>query len=199
MLAWWTRRAAPRLSLAGAPEPLAERVRRLAEAGIEAELYDITGDVPIPTVFCVLRAGRIPFAAVELARAGRFGEVHTLADHAHVYAGWRETPAFDFLRGASAPQRSFADFAAATWWRAPADDDELRAHARALEVRGLTVLDADLTVPEAAALGCVVRTLVPELLPLSPDHGARWLATPRLVRALAESGAEVNPFPHPFA
>jgi hypothetical protein len=43
---------------------------------------------------------------------------------------------------------------------------------------------------------------VPQMLPLSPDHRVRWLATPRLLRLAGLSAPDpsaLNPYPHPFA
>jgi ribosomal protein S12 methylthiotransferase accessory factor len=84
----------------------------------------------------------------------------------------------------------------------PADLTDLAACARRLEGMGLTALWTEVTAPEAEGLGHVVKVIVPEMVPLSVDHGARWLATPRL-RRVGDAGrpgtSAWNPFPHPFA
>ncbi len=71
---------------------------------------------------------------------------------------------------------------------------------------GCEVVVADLTTDEARQVGAhVVRVLVPELMPLSFAHRARYLAHPRLYRAPAALGhrvhrePELNPHPQPFA
>lgn len=62
------------------------------------------------------------------------------------------------------------------------------------------MLWTDVTVPEAAELGRVVKVIVPEMPPLSSDHRARWLGTPRLLRLAEALGcSELKPLPHPFA
>jgi ribosomal protein S12 methylthiotransferase accessory factor len=71
---------------------------------------------------------------------------------------------------------------------------------------GCEVVAVDLTTDEARQVGAsVVRVLVPELMPLSFAHRARYLAHPRLYAAPAAMGhpvldeADVNPLPQPFA
>ncbi|MGN6757383.1 MAG: YcaO-like family protein, partial [Thermomicrobiales bacterium] len=87
------------------------------------------------------------------------------------------------------------------WWPVPGDLPALAHFAAARERDGLTVLWADLTLPEAAPFGHVVKVIIPELMPLSEDHAARWLGTPRLLARAglaAASAAHFNPYPHPF-
>lgn len=137
----------------------------------------------------------------ELPGVNAFEWVRQLEDHARLYADARMEPAFDFLlrSGAFVPYEAFA---AGPWWAEPASLDALRARAAALADLGLTVLWADVTAPEAEGLGRVVKVIVPEMVPLSQDHHARWLATPRLLRVAGLSepvAAALNPHPHPFA
>ena len=69
-------------------------------------------------------------------------------------------------------------------------------------VDGLSVLWADLTAPDVADLGFVVRVVAPELVPLSPDDRIRWLGTARLLgraRLVDATRAAFTPYPHPFA
>jgi ribosomal protein S12 methylthiotransferase accessory factor len=130
------------------------------------------------------------------------GDVHRLLDHALFYAATPHHPAFDFLLGTERPAPvSFAAFARQAWWPAPGDLPALARFATARVHAGLTLLWADLTLPEAAPFGRVVKVIVPELVPLSEDHAARWLGTPRLLARAGQATASVahfNPYPHPF-
>jgi ribosomal protein S12 methylthiotransferase accessory factor len=68
--------------------------------------------------------------------------------------------------------------------------------------QGLTAIVLDLIAPETRSFGATVKVLVPEMVPLSQDHRARWLATPRLVAAATfatDIEKNFNPYPHPFA
>jgi ribosomal protein S12 methylthiotransferase accessory factor len=71
---------------------------------------------------------------------------------------------------------------------------------------GCEVVVADLTTDEARQVGAtVVRVLVPQLMPLSFVHRARYLAHPRLYEAPAAMGhpvnseCDINPDLQPFA
>jgi len=108
----------------------------------------------------------------------------------------------DFMWSSTPPKVAFAEFATGSWWDTPADLAELAAFAGRATDHGWTVLWTDVTTPDVAAFGRVVKVVVPEMVPLSQSHRARWLATPRLVAAAGlEAGSRraFNPFPHPFA
>lgn len=213
------------------PDAVAERLELVAAAGLRVRLFDMSTDFRVPAVFCVVTAERYPFlvvgagchadpaaacakaldetVALRCALRGRRdgpapaspAEVRQLIDHALYYAGQAGHPAFAFLLGRRGPRRSFAEFAGQDWWTAPADLPALSRFAAARERDGFTALWLDLTAPEAAGLGRVVKVIVPEMVPLSPDHAIRWLGTPRLLAraGLAEaSAARFNPDPHPF-
>jgi len=122
--------------------------------------------------------------------------------HELLYAHWRGSPALDFLLNQQIAPLPFEEFANHPWWQAPSDMRDLALRAAGLEELGLTVLWTDVTAPEATEFGQVERVVVPEMLPLAQDHNARWLATPRLLRAagLREGTTSAfNPYPHPFA
>src|SRR5690606_18170007 len=99
--------------------------------------------------------------------------------------------------------RPFAALAEQDFWSAPADLFAFAELAQRLHDQGLTVLWADVTAPEVACFGRTVRVVVPEAVPLSQAHVARWLACPRLLAAAGletgASSAAFNPYPHPFA
>ena len=71
---------------------------------------------------------------------------------------------------------------------------------------GAQVIAVECTTAEAREVGFrVVRVLVPELMPLSFTHRARYLAHPRLYSAPTRMGyrsypeQQINPLPQPFA
>jgi ribosomal protein S12 methylthiotransferase accessory factor len=131
-----------------------------------------------------------------------FSWVQSLEMHELLYAHWRGSPALDFLLNQQIAPLPFEEFANHPWWQAPSDMRDLALRAAGLEELGLTVLWTDVTAPEATEFGQVERVVVPEMLPLAQDHNARWLATPRLLRAagLREGTTSAfNPYPHPFA
>lgn len=81
MTLWWIHRPAPRIDVDGprVPYQVVERVMRLRRAGCEPELYDMTTEVQIPTVLCVLRAPRYPHLVISAATHGDAGRTCTKA------------------------------------------------------------------------------------------------------------------------
>jgi ribosomal protein S12 methylthiotransferase accessory factor len=131
-----------------------------------------------------------------------FGWVRQLEHHIMLYAQWRSSPAFEFLWRSKGAPLPFDEFAQGDWWPAPAGMDDLVALAAKLATQDLTVLWTEVTAPEVAELGHVVKVVVPQMVPLSQDHNVRWLATPRLLRAAGLHRADSSAFhryPHPFA
>jgi ribosomal protein S12 methylthiotransferase accessory factor len=131
-----------------------------------------------------------------------FDWITQLDEHAQIYAHGHLAEAFDFLLDSDTAPVSFADTATRTDRRQPHWSDNLPAAARDLEASGLTVLWADVTAPELDGLGRVVKVVVPEMVPLSQLHSARWLATRRLAQSDGNTelqAASFNSFPHPFA
>lgn len=75
-----------------------------------------------------------------------------------------------------------------------------------LKQAGCDVIAVECTTDEAHDVGFrVVRVIIPQLMPLSFTHRARYLAHPRLYEAPARMGlpvhgeADINPNPQPFA
>ena len=138
----------------------------------------------------------------ELPSLKKFDWVRRLEDHMLLYAGWKDSPAFDFLYSKDNPSWSFEDFCQRTWWRAPKDDHKLEVLSKRLHSLGLTVLSTDVTVPEVRHFGCAIKVFVPEMVPLSEDNRARWLGTSRLLQASGHDEPQremFNYYPHPFA
>src|SRR5262249_51565832 len=131
-----------------------------------------------------------------------FDWVESLEHHSLLYAAGGLGHALAFLLSPSGPTVSFAKFAGRRWWEAPTDPSGMRNFAIRAEENGWTILWTEVTAPEVAQFGHVVKVIVPEMMPLSQSHRARWLATPRLLSAAGlttGSSAAFNPFPHPFA
>ncbi len=143
-----------------------------------------------------------PKDAREVPSTSDFNWVQQLDDHRALYAAWPSPPATRFLLDRGNGRVSFADYAAEPWCTEPATMSEFESLARRLERdQGLTLLWKDMTVPEVEGLGRVVKVVVPEMIPLSPNQNVRWLGMPRLLEALGRSrarAADFNPYPHPF-
>ena len=242
MTLWWIHRPAPRIDVESpqVPYPVAERIMRLRRAGFEPELFDITTEIAIPTVFCVLRAPRYPHLVVGAATRGdaglacakaldevvamrvvlqpsaasgqagsdtaapgdpASGRVTGLLEQARLYAREARAPALEFLSRPGTDMIPYASFNSRSV-TPPADQDSLSHFAAILERRtAITILWADVTCPEVAAFGSVVRVIVPELVPLSSADNIRWLGTERLlVRAGVKNASRASFFdgPHPF-
>lgn len=132
----------------------------------------------------------------EIPSYTEFSWVRRLEDHMILYGLWRDPPLQDFFAEAqSVPLRNYSEeFAAAI----PRSEFGFQAFARQLRAElGLTVLARDLVCLDTAPYGHVVRVVVPEMMPLSQNHNAQWLETPRLVRRMG--GRQLNTAPHPFA
>jgi ribosomal protein S12 methylthiotransferase accessory factor len=64
---WWIHRPLPKIDGDGAPHAVRERISRLTERGMTVHLFDITTELAIPTVFCVLESDRYPYFVVGAA------------------------------------------------------------------------------------------------------------------------------------
>lgn len=132
-----------------------------------------------------------------------FDWIDSLDAHASLYGAWRNSPAFDFLlKGAEGREITFGEFTSLDWWDAPSSMDGLRDMGRRLQQLGLDVYYCDLTAEDVAALGCCVRVVVPQMVPISVLHSIRWLGCERLQIDPSKpkrSAHEFNPYPQPFA
>ena len=118
---------------------------------------------------------------------------------------------FDFLLEGPRPARRLADVGRLELrsTREPSAGsaaDPLARVVSALERAGSEAVVVDITTNEARQVGMhVVKALVPEAVPLSFSHHARYLATPRLYEApramglTAHDEAGINPVRQPFA
>jgi ribosomal protein S12 methylthiotransferase accessory factor len=128
--------------------------------------------------------------------------IDRLEAHAALYANWADSPAMQEFGENALGRRLLVDFLNDAFPQAPSSLAELREVAARMSLEDATVLWADLTTPDLAELGHVVRVVVPEFMPLSQRSDARWLATPRLHRVLRRASvdaSEINKYPHPFS
>jgi ribosomal protein S12 methylthiotransferase accessory factor len=221
---WLTRRSVPRISpVRDATGRLDQVWRRVADSHVEQDLFDATTDVGVPTVIALQRAPghptcKIAFTSATAVNADEaiVGALREAATSRAALAAARELPAdiadfhdlihgaawhgkrddlsaFAFL-GGSGEHRSVADIAPLTTETDPAA--RMRALVRRLAALGMEVVVLDLTTDELRQVGLwVVRVVIPDLLPISFVHRARFLASPRL--RVAEDA--INPDPLPFA
>jgi ribosomal protein S12 methylthiotransferase accessory factor len=110
---------------------------------------------------------------------------------------------FDFLLRSETPARKLDELAR---YKEANDPDPLAWTVAQLADRGAEVVVVDITTDEARQVGMhVVKVLVPEAMPLSFTHHARYLATPRLYAAPEAMGhpvhaePDINPILQPFA
>lgn len=125
-------------------------------------------------------------------------EVTTLEDHALFYATGEHRRAFNFLFDRS-PSIGFDELVAERGSATtPTSWEQLKALVQRLHSKfGWDVLWADLTADEVRGNGHVVKVVVPQMVPLSPDHNIAYLATSRLATSRPVDG--FNSAPHPFA
>lgn len=123
------------------------------------------------------------------------------------YMGLRENrSAFNFLTQ-SESRRSMTDILGSHAELGAMDDaEQLNWLVRRCQELGMEIAAVDLTTDELRAVGLwAVRVVIPQLMPMSPSHRARFLGHPRLYEYPKAAGfgaldeRDVNPFPQPFA
>lgn len=229
MLMWLRKATPPQIVMDGtAPDFVHLRLEECAHAGYEVYLFDITSDIAIPTVFCILLKGNGVYASVgacchELPAAAcakaideavsvrsvlrpdpnpvpakDFTWLHQLEQHAAIYASPQTAPMLSFL--VEDPPSMFYDRFNERRVAPPMSIDQVRVWAEELSGRGLDAVWASMTSDDLACLGHVVKVVIPQMVPLSQSHSMRWLATPRLGDGThGLTCATANPDPHPFA
>jgi len=230
---WLQRLPLREIQLSEAPRTVREAVDRAEAAGRRHRFFDATSDLGVPTIYCVdtdptsERLRHVVMCATELdpSRAivkilreiassrialGAVGDLpdsvddfRRVVDGARYMGSSRRAHAFDFLLDSGSEPISFSDLARID------DRDAGRALTNVVErlhARGCEVVVVDISTVEARSVGLtVVRAIIPQLMPLSFAHRARFLAHPRLYEAPRAFGraplaeADLNPFPQPFA
>jgi ribosomal protein S12 methylthiotransferase accessory factor len=210
-------------------------IERGTVAHIRTELFDATTDLGVPVVYGVQLADHDPVlsqlvsatcdpdpgravaklyreaASVRIALRSMIatGDRDYAEDAISVVSGAlkmgrrERRPRFDFLLAGDRPTRTLADLPRP---RSTEPTVVLRWLLERLTAKGCEVIVVDVSTDEAAQAGStVVHVLVPQLMPLSFDPHARYLAHPRLYQGPALMGhpvcaeAQLNPDPQPFA
>lgn len=216
MISWWCRCPAKCLVQLERQPRLGRYVEQLSRRQITPYLFDISQDIPIPTVICLLRSERYPYWTVGsachsdpiqacLKSIDEAVSVRLMLDrepNASLPCGSEPANALErgLFYGLEASDRPFAylfnsPIAPVELWSRQAwikDISELVSYL-ATDL-GYTPLWKDLTTAEVTSTGFVIRAIVPELIPLSQEF--KWLDTPRLDKFRSQ---EWNPYPHPFA
>ncbi len=195
---------------------------------VDTHLFDATGDLGVPTVYCLriaehnrrarqlvgaASARDLPEAAGKALAEMAFGAqvcyfpdaVREPADFRAVYDGIRymaapeRAEAFDFLVRGPDSGTSPGDA------RLPADPREALVRLRnTMQAKDIQVIVVDRTTRELATVGLTaVCVIIPDLQPLTISPFARYRAHPRLYVALASDRRlpreeELNPWPQPF-
>lgn len=230
---WLQRLPLPEIDLSDAPLAVRDAVDAANSTGRRHRFFDATSDIGLPTIYCVdtdpasenLRHVVMCSTELDPARAivkilreisssrialqvGRTGsdevdEFNGVMDGARYMGARSRASAFDFLLDNDTPP---VPFSAVKRIDDQDTDIALRHVVERLRVSDCEAVIVDISTPEARSVGLtVVRAIVPQLMPLSFAHRARYLAHPRLYQAPAFFGreafseAELNPFPQPFA
>ncbi|MFB6521201.1 YcaO-like family protein [Streptomyces sp. NPDC056401] len=232
-LTWLQRLELPEIDVNGEPA-LREEQKRLRDGFVEYRFYDATSDLGVPAVYAMVLSdhnedlsqlvmcagGPDPVdlvrkiyreaASSRIALQARRPAVptdprdFTSVLHGAIHMGRPEQrAAFDFLLARPRPTKRLADVR-----RVPCSEprDQLRWLVDRLAEAGAETIAVDITTSEARSVGFhSVRVLVPQLMPLSFVHRARYLGHPRLYSAPTAMGltghpeAGLNPEPQPFA
>ncbi|MEU0585670.1 YcaO-like family protein [Streptomyces sp. NPDC006132] len=209
-------------------------VERAASENIRTLLFDATTDLGIPVIYGVQLAdhdrdlAQLVVATCDTDPGKAIAKLHREAASLRIalrsHAGRHTNPddpqdivsviggallagkrdqrhRFDFLLEGDRPVHAFSDLP-----RPAQGEAELPWLLGRLSRAGCEVVVVDITTDEARQVGATaVRVMVPQLMPLSFAHRARYLATARLYEAPRAMGHPVhdedgiNPNPQPFA
>jgi ribosomal protein S12 methylthiotransferase accessory factor len=231
-LTWLQRISWPKLEIDVDDERLAPFRRRYERSHVTTHFFDATTDTGIPTFYSVDVTpdnevlGQLVMCTTSLDPIDSIAKMYRESAssriamqssreqpddvdefvsvfHGASYMGSPERRSeFDFLLD-STETRKLSEVPDLT---SGDDEQELQEMVRRLAAIDAEVLVVEITTEEARAAGFrVVRVIVPELMPLSFVHTARYLAHPRLYSAPAKLGypvadeAHINPLPQPFA
>jgi ribosomal protein S12 methylthiotransferase accessory factor len=232
-LTWLARLRLARIEIpADIPEELETNWRLLQRSLVRQYCFDATTDLGIPTVYALQLVDDHPKLAQYVSCATDFSAAAALAKTIReaaparaVFQMDREVPAeiADFrslydgavYMGRPEQRRAFS-FLLDSDTRRKLDDMAIDAPSdargrlkfllqrlRSLEMEAVAV---DLTTDEVRESGLwVVRVIIPDVMPLSTTHRARFLGHPRLYEYAKKAGIksfteeQVNPAPQPFA
>jgi ribosomal protein S12 methylthiotransferase accessory factor len=232
-LTWLCRLPLPRLELDAALSPAAAAlVRTVSRSQIRQLLFDATTDVGVPTVYTIqLRDGDPVCAQLvncvtdldAIAAVGKAMRETTAArsafrqskpipedvqdfyhlEHGALYCGRPSARReFDFLLEG----KQTSPLSGLSGGTSQDTASQVEHLVRQLAGQGREVILVDLTTDELRDVGLwVVRAIIPELVPMSAVHAARFLGMPRIYQYASNYlghnfGEEhVNPCPQPFA
>ena len=232
-ISWLGRLPLPRIEI-GTPVPaaLAPNLGRLRQSLLQHHMFDATTDMGVPTVYALQLLEGHPHLAQYVNCATEFSAAAACAKT--IREGAPARPVFedgyrypdqiaDFVElhdgaaymGRPGMRDGFGFLLDSPHRRALADveidvgtdaDARLRFLLARLRSQGMDAVAVDLTTDELRELGvCVVRVVIPGLVPMSPIHRARFLAHPRLYDYPERAGYgrlhedRINPLPQPFA
>ncbi|MER5639329.1 YcaO-like family protein [Kitasatospora sp. NPDC002227] len=232
-LTWLQRLPLPRIEFDRVSAELARSLAEVERKGIRMTFFDATSEFGIPTLYSIdedPRSGHVRHvvmcatdldpdqAAIKMLRETASSRIALAAaepppesedDFHSVFHGARymgapeRSGAYDFLLNSDNGVRRFSELPRPATGNSRAD---LAMVVERLEKHGMDVYAVELTTAEAREVGFrVVRVIVPQLMPLSFVHRARYLAHPRLFEGPLAMGypahpeADINPWPQPFA
>ncbi|GII03184.1 YcaO-like family protein [Planobispora takensis] len=231
-LTWLQRIPWPRIELDEIPERLAPYAERHRASHVRTLFYDATTDLGIPTIYSIDVTpdnevlGQLVMCNTDLDPVTSIGKIMRESASSRIAMQVprpRPEDPDEFLHvfhGASymgAPERAgdFAFLLDGQERRALSSmpdlstgtaRGDLRLLVERLKAAGCDVIAVEVTTDEARDVGFrVVRVIIPQLMPLSFVHTARYTAHPRLYEAPARLGhpvhaeADLNPLPQPFA
>jgi ribosomal protein S12 methylthiotransferase accessory factor len=216
------------------PPALAEFDRRVRQGQTQYYFFDATTDVGVPTVLCVQFVEGHPTCELSVSCATSVnaykayaGAIREAIPTRAALSGDIAVPAkvadfFDLVHGAAyygrGGHRSDFDFLLHTDLTTTleamqarldagnSDEAALRFLVGRLRGLGMEAIAVDLTTEELRDVGLwVVRVVIPELVPISFVHRARYLGTPRIYEYWQQFGRgiareeNINPGPMPFA
>jgi ribosomal protein S12 methylthiotransferase accessory factor len=234
-LTWLTQRPLPSIAVPSCVgQPLRRLLDALDGTRVRYLFFDATTDLGVPTIFSVQLApndpscqlavscASAPDAETALSRAileaattraalvaagsppADIAEFSDIVHGAAYYARGNGRDHFDFLLRSEHRTTLTSIAAAAPNSTSPAG--ALRALVSRLGALDMEAIAVDLTTDELRDVGLwVVRVIVPELVPISFVHRARFLGTRRIYETWRHSGPlpphedHVNPGPLPFA
>jgi len=234
-LAWLQQLELPEIIVDGSDNEIDSQLMAASDEGRTYRFFDATTDLGIPTVYCVetdacssalrnvvmcdtnpdfresvrkilreLAASRLGLATYRFSSENPF-EFTTVYDGALHMGRAERADAFEFLLHRREPkQKVHLDNLPVRVFESAIDELGFLLHQ--LAVHGMEVTVVDITTREAELAGIVVvKVVIPELMPLSFVHAARFLAHSRLYDAPVAMGYRhrstetINPHPQPFA
>lgn len=125
-----------------------------------------------------------------------FNWVNRLEKHMELYANWKDTPAFDFLKkNVKLPVPLSQLSNEKQYLKIPKNAVELTEIAKIFRLKGYDIYWKDISIEEVKQFGYVIKVVIPQMIPLSQSYECRWLD------AFTETHLkkDLNFFPHPFA